>query len=107
MVEKIIEWVVEEPQVIKDLDFDETQYLTNFGDRARGRGRVVVSLGIGQRLVVICCYRSWVHFYFLYALIFNFQLSWRLFHKSSKKSKSVFGSCLTLILKVRIFTSFM
>ena len=30
MVEKIIAWVVEEPQVIRDLDFDETQYLTNF-----------------------------------------------------------------------------
>ena len=35
MVEKIIAWVVEEPQVIRDLDFDETQYLTNFRDRAR------------------------------------------------------------------------
>ena len=81
MVKKIIAWVVEEPQVIRDLDFDETQYLTNFEDRAIGIGRVVVGLDTGPRLVVICCYRSWVHFYFLYVLIFNFQLSWRLFHK--------------------------
>ena len=33
MVEKIIAWVVEEPQVIRDLDFYETQYLTDLGDR--------------------------------------------------------------------------
>ena len=57
MVEKIIAWVVEEPQVIRDLDFDETQYFAKFGGRARGRGRVVVGLDIGPRLVDICCYR--------------------------------------------------
>ena len=79
MVEKIIAWVVEEPQVIRDLDFDETQHLTNFVDRARGRGRVVVGLDTGPRLVVICCYRLWVHLYFF--LCADFQLSRRLFHK--------------------------
>ena len=36
-----------------DLDFDKAQYFTNCRRRARGRGRVVVGLDIGSRLVVI------------------------------------------------------
>ena len=90
-----------------DLYFHEAQYFTNFRGRDRDRVIVMVGLDIGPRLLVFCCYRSLVHFYFLCVPIFNFQLSWRLFHKWFKKFRSVFHSCLTLILKVRIFTSFM
>ena len=53
-------WVVEKPQVIRDLDFAELTWilqelniLSNFRGTAGDRCRVVVGYDIGSRLVVI------------------------------------------------------